>query len=514
MKQKLACFALTLVVLMTMLPALAAAEDVPTISVMLIDNGRSWDPTVSNNAAIQENLGVKLDVTIVDKDTMTLGFASGELADIITLPELMYAEFVNTGYLLPLNDLLESNGQQLLDCTTDEAWSFTTIDGEIYAIPYENNNVKYFTYIRQDWLENIGFDLGKHELVEGSTDVYYITLDEYAEILKEFTYGDPDGNGKNDTFGLSTYAKSSNEISFMAVFGAFGGLMTQYYEIDGAVYPFEVTDAYRAALEWLHTQWEAGTIDPEIFILEQDQAYANMMNGRSGSMVGWWSTGYEMIRDGMWDLQPEAQWCTVEIVGADGSVGMKDNGRVTSTISITTSCEDPELAMDVLNYLSTDEGWWLIRYGVEGEHYTLDDDGYPTRTEAGTELFQGMVLDTLYTLTNRIEVENFANSAPQEDVKMEIRRSMLVHQFLTEAPLYTDVFYGIAQTQEDMDFGVDVNNLIEMRGMQFITGEVELNDENWAAYIEQWKNMGGAEILSSYVERCNELRDTEYVAGE
>ena len=65
-----------------------------------------------------------------------------------------------------------------------------------------------------------------------------------------------------------------------------------------------------------------------------------------------------------------------------------------------------------------------------------------------------------------------------------------------------------------MDFGVDVNNLIEMRGMQFITGEVELNDENWAAYIEQWKNMGGAEILSSYVERCNELRDTEYVAGE
>ena len=124
------------------------------------------------------------------------------------------------------------------------------------------------------------------------------------------------------------------------------------------------------------------------------------------------------------------------------------------------------------------------------------------------------MLDTLYTLSNRIEVENFANSAPQIDVKMEIRRSMLVHQFLTEAPLYTDVFYGIAQTQEDMDFGVDVNNLIEMRGMQFITGEVELNDENWAAYIEQWKNMGGAEILSSYVERCNELRDTEYVAGE
>ena len=254
-------------------------------------------------------------------------------------------------------------------------------------------------------------------------------------------------------------------------------------------------------------------IDPEIFIYEKDQAYANMMSGKSGTFVGWWSTAYELIRDDMWNLQPEAEWCTVEIVGPDGKVGMKDNGRVTSTISITSFCENPELAMDVLNYMSTDEGWWLTRYGVEGEHYTKDADGYPTRTEEGAALFQSMQLDSLYTLTNRIEEENFANSAPQGDVKLEVRRSMLVHQFLTEAPLYTDLFYGVPQTQEDMDYSVDVDNLIQKSAMQFVTGEVELNDDTWADYIKQWKSMGGAEILASYVKACNELKGTEYVAG-
>ena len=121
MKKNLVCLVMAVVMLLTMAPAIAVAEEMPTVTVMLSDNGRTWVPDTSNNAAIQENLGVKLDVTIVDKDTLTLSFASGDMADIITMPGLTFAEFVNTGYLLPLNDLLQTNGQQLLDCTTEFA---------------------------------------------------------------------------------------------------------------------------------------------------------------------------------------------------------------------------------------------------------------------------------------------------------------------------------------------------------------------------------------------------------
>lgn len=512
MRKHVLSLILAAVLLLTMSP-FAMAEERPVVTMMLNNNGRTWVPDTSNNAMIQDKLGVTLDVSIVDADTLTLSFSSGDLADIITLPNLTYAEFVNTGYLLPLNDLLQTNGQQVLNVTSDFAWSLTTIGGEIFAIPYENNNVKYFTYMRKDWLDKIGFDLESHDLVEGSPDVYYITLDEYEEILDKFTFGDPDGNGVDDTYGISTYQKSSTEVSFMALFGAFGGIMNQNYEIDGAVYPYEVTDYYRDALEYINTLWDKGVIDPEIFIYEKDQAYANMMSGKAGTFVGWWSTAYELIRDNMWDLQPTAEWCSVEIVGPEGHVGMKDNGRVTSTISISTACKNPELAMDILNFMSTDEGWWLTRYGVEGEHYTRDEQGYPTRTEAGTNLFQSMQMDSIYTITNRIALENFANSAPQNDVKLEIRRGMLMHQFLTEAPLYTDLFYGIAQTKEDMDFSVDVDNLVLKACMQFITGEVELTDETWQSYVDQWITMGGASILESYVNATNELKGTNYASA-
>ncbi|MFD0717029.1 hypothetical protein [Paenibacillus sp. GCM10027626] len=43
--------------------------------------------------------------------------------------------------------------------------------------------------IRKDWLDNVGID----KLPE--------TLDEYHEVLRRFTFNDPDQNGKNDMYG-------------------------------------------------------------------------------------------------------------------------------------------------------------------------------------------------------------------------------------------------------------------------------------------------------------------------
>ena len=508
---KLQVLLVLLVTITLLVPTMSFASDgeVATLSIMINDNGRTWVPDTPNNKAILDILGVNLDAVVAEEETITLSFASGDLPDIVVFPQLTYTEYVNTGYLLPLNDLLDEYGQQIVELTTDFATNLCSIGDTIYTFPYENNNAKYYTYIRKDWLDNVGFNIEDNEQVPGS-DIYYLSLEEYTEILQAFTYDDPDGNGEDDTFGLSTYTKNDGDISFMALFGAFGGVMTQNYEKDGVIWPFETTDEYRAVLEYISDLWDQGLIDPEIFIYETDQAKTNMMNGKSGTFVGWWSSAYEFIRDGMKDLDPDVEWCTAEIVGLNGEVGMKDNGRITSTVCITTACEDPELAMQVLNTLNGEECWWLIRYGVEGEHYNLDAEGYPTRTEAGTELFQSMTMDTLYPLANRIVIENFANSAPQTDEKLQIRRQMLIHQFVEGLPLYSDFFYGLSQTQEDMDYSVDVDAIVVKYCMQFITGEVELTDANWAAYLDKWVNMGGDLILESFVDAYNALNGTDY----
>ena len=42
---------------------------------------------------------------------------------------------------------------------------------------------------------------------------------------------------------------------------------------------------------------------------------------------------------------------------------------------MSTTCEEPEVAVEFLNYGFTEEGRKLVNYGVEGETYTIDDNG-------------------------------------------------------------------------------------------------------------------------------------------
>jgi hypothetical protein len=73
-------------------------------------------------------------------------------------------------------------------------------------------------------------------------------METYEQILRDFTFKDPDGNGQNDTFGLSYHVNASIANSFMAFYGAFGGVMEQYYVVDGKMYAFETMPEYRQAL--------------------------------------------------------------------------------------------------------------------------------------------------------------------------------------------------------------------------------------------------------------------------
>lgn len=508
-KCRLVALFLALIMLVSVTP-MVMAEDRPTLSVMLSVGGRTWDPNTPNNQKIMELLGVNLDVTVVNAETLTLNFSSGDLADIVVINNLDFAEFVSSGYLLPLDDLLAEYGQNIMKVTTEFALDCCKVDGKLYALPHENNNVKYFTSMRHDWLKTLGYDLSKYPQIPDS-DIYEIPLADYEQMLLDMAKKDPDGNGKDDTYGLSTYGTFSDITAFMGIYGAFGGVREQYYVKEDQLWAYETTDEYRNALVELNKLWEMGVIDPEIFILQADQAKANIMAGKHGSYISWWSTAYEMIRDGMLDLQPTTEWATAVIVGPEGHKGAKDNGRVTNTVCITTSCEDPALAMKVLDAMHTDEIWWLVRYGIAGEHYNLDANGVydGTRTEAGQKLFESMNMDCLYPLINYIDKENFANSIYPTDPIMQIRWTMLVHQYVKEAPLYHDAAYGLAKPQESMDFGVDVTNCVKSYNMKFITGELEIDDANWAAYLEAWKNAGGSDILAAYAEAYNDKNGTD-----
>ncbi|GHT98362.1 hypothetical protein FACS1894142_4600 [Spirochaetia bacterium] len=324
---------------------------------------------------------------------------------------------------------------------------------------------------------------------------------------------DPDKNGKNDTYGLGSTAKITNGV-WSNINGAFGGIPGHYYINNGKATPWVVTDNYRQALVYINSLWKEGVIDPEIYLAANDQARQKMINSVSGSATGeWWSQAHLLQIDGLQKLVPEADFIPLRLTSNDGKLsGAPDNGLVTNTIIITTQSKNPEKVMAFLDFLSTDEGWSLNFMGVEGIDFNMAG-GYPVRTDAGAVKFNNMTLDPLYTLTNRLDLNDHLARRPLTEWTQLARQKWELLQMDNTQPSYTSAFYGIPAPRANDEYGVDVSNWIEQSSMAFITGETPLTDANWNNYINTWKRMGGVKILQGYIDAYNSLQGTKITAG-
>ena len=68
-----------------------------------------------------------------------------------------------------------------------------------------------------------------------------------------------------------------------------------------------------------------------------------------------------LCENGFTDLNPDGWFDVIYVTSDDGQTqGVLDNGLITNTTFITTTCKNPEAAMKFINYLATDEGFELM----------------------------------------------------------------------------------------------------------------------------------------------------------
>ena len=78
-------------------------------------------------------------------------------------------------------------------------------------------------------------------------------------MLYQFTYGDPDGNGQDDTYGLAL-SKFTAPLDIMQTwFGAPNG----WGERDGKLVPVHQTAEYKEALDWMRKIYADGLVRPD-----------------------------------------------------------------------------------------------------------------------------------------------------------------------------------------------------------------------------------------------------------
>jgi len=63
-----------------------------------------------------------------------------------------------------------------------------------------------------------------------------------------------------------------------------------------------------------------------------------------------------------------------------------DDGAGWSGIFITKKCKDPGRAIKFMEFMWSEEGSKLTNWGIEGNHYTLDSNGFPVWSEQFTAM--------------------------------------------------------------------------------------------------------------------------------
>lgn len=479
-------------------------EDVVTLDVFFASSRPLNEATDLTRQYIRDTLGV--DINLIQGDManfnqqLALYISSGDMPDIVLCDYSVWMDYAKTGAWADLSPYLGDEYMDLMDYVGED-WRYMTFDDKIYGIPNELKvPSSHVTYIRQDWLDKLGLKTPT-------------TLDEFTEVMRQFTFHDPDGNGKNDTYGLS--AAGYTYLSFLM--GAFGASTERDYFLneDGTITDNAISDEYKAALTYLRDIYSEGLIDPELFTCTYEQAMAKWGRNEMGILSAWWSHGYNAYsRFDFGSLQPDAVVTPIlPPVGEDGKSGNLYSAPFSQVVGISYLCSEEEIAAAVkyMNFQASDYGFRVLQYGVEGEFFDWDEATNQTTWYWGLS-------------------DNKSKSGKYETTDMEAYK-ILYHEKLNTQPYklagtyeydllaassdmrytepYREDLFCMFLTDEYVDYHSELDSYFVENMLAFILGEKSIDTE-WDAYVNEYLNMGGEAERQAQLQAYNENFGTTY----
>lgn len=468
------------------------------ISIIQADPGRVWKDDNPVTKEIEKQTNTKIEMTFVPSADYTNKYnvmaASGNIPDISCLGAFSYQSYADQGLFMDVSTLVDKYGSNLKKNIGQKEWDYGKYKGKQFAIPYVNDAGKTVPVIRQDWLDNLGLKAPSN-------------LDEFEDVLKKFTFNDPDKNGKNDTYGMGSVDNGVGS-SFDMIYGAYGIIPSQAYLKDNKIYPAIISQEYKLALQYLNKLWSDKVIDPDIFIIKLDQARQKTAQGKIGYFGGWWSIVPEVLTNQlkMPEIVPGSKLSPLPAIkGPEGKSGMSSNGSMGGSRCISAKAANPEAVIKFMDFLIGDEGYELSYWGIKGTHYT---DPLQGRSAEGQKAFEEKWLDPLSQISNRADLQkkwrDGSTSAP-------IKANAVYTNAAMSNNLLIDILYGTPTTDEQKTLSPDLTKFEEDMRIRFITG-LE-NFSKWDEYVKNWKEKGGDKILDSRIKAYNQINSKNYTSG-
>ncbi|MCD7862540.1 MAG: substrate-binding domain-containing protein [Lachnospiraceae bacterium] len=451
----------------------------------------------------QTNIHVEWEI-IKDSDwdtKLNLAFASGEYPDIIiccssSVDDEEYG--VTQGIVIPLDDLINQhmpNYTSRRDAEEDDPTvSLIASDGQVYSVGYlvgQNINTQQHFFINQDWLDALDLDTPDN-------------VDDMTDVLRAFANNDPNGNGDTDEVAL----EMDMDIGFYGIrymLPLFGLPVDPdkwiYIDDEKQVQFAPVQDKFREGMEWFHTLYEEGLLDPEVFSQDGTTIGTKLAEGNVGFFAAW-----RLLAMGFDDG-----------VAANSVLWTPDSASLYRYLEIATdgayiTCTNQYVAesMRWLDAMLETEMMFSLHYGEEGtadqgSGWEYDENGKINSTVDGTTETESWFGSNALFFAPGIYISETFNMPEQRIEKTEYcdlyDEAGLIQKYsndyLDMAPLTSDQLASCTLVE------TDIKNAVAENMTAFIKDGV--TDDSWNTFVTMFDNMGVADYVQMYQDAIDTM---------
>jgi putative aldouronate transport system substrate-binding protein len=347
-----------------------------TFKVVLPENAAQ--PLVADAPAIQEifkktNIKVNLEPVpgsnyAEKKKTL---MATNNVPDIMMLGRSELDQYARTGMFVPISDYLQymPNFSKVLEKTPDI--KKLMIDGKLYGFPQMRKwGVRngYVPMIRTDVLKQLNLQTPA-------------SFDELYTVMKKMKEAKPDSYPITFRLGVSYFLK----------YFAFnlGSGYKIYYEPEAGKYKYgPAYPEFKPVLEYLHKLYKEKLLDPDYAVNTAQTWQEKLSSGKSLFYLDNNSFAVNFNK-ALQVKEPQAKFEQIPLLKNDKGQkrGLEYDLHWWDMYAISSKVSDPIAAVKLLDWMYGDEGVYTTSFGVQGEHFTLEN-GQPKVMQSVLDKFK------------------------------------------------------------------------------------------------------------------------------
>ena len=443
------------------------------------------DVNVFRLLAERTNIHLSFVLTTVEtaNEKFQLLFAADDLPDIITDAMAYYTGSIDDAatkdsFLLDYAPYLEDmpNYAYVLSQYKDAKKAITSADtGAMVAFPeiYQDVGDESGYMIRKDWLDAQGMEAP--ETYEELHDVLLAIYQDTGAGLELISSG---GDGILGA-GYGINATLSNDT------------LEGWYVKDGQVQLGILQPEFREYLEMV-TQWYGEKIIYQDFVSSDRGDLSQLFGGQYSVTV----KPPEIIE--VANMVISAPMVPIHMPRKEAGEAIHVCGMEISSLmdanawSINAATENYELLLQMIDYMFSDDGFYLMNYGEEGVTYEIKD-GKPVLTDLVLANPDGLDFSHaayLYATSNRSRMpfvsdfqRSFANFTPEQWDAVEFYSEDCDHTMDYPA----GAIMNTEQSRQYNTVAADINTYISEHVLQFIYGQEDL--AGWDSFVETVRSM-------------------------